>query len=155
MLHTKEGVFKIRYLFETLKFQNFKILSLWFCFWTLNNSTKMPSDMFYDEIRLTKFSFSHSESVLNKSAISFVLWWTKLDIICGTKLDKIVILPYFPYNPKVKLRLEVLLKKFHPRINLATLFSIKSYLLNTIKLFSGHENRSLAKSQKPLQVGYP
>jgi hypothetical protein len=42
-----------------------------------------------------------------------------------------------------------LFKKFHPRINLATLFSTKSYLLNTIKLFSGHENRSLTKSQKP------
>jgi hypothetical protein len=47
------------------------------------------------------------------------------------------------------LRFEVLFKKFHPRINLAT----KSYLLNTIKPFSGHENRSLTKSQKPLPGG--
>jgi hypothetical protein len=39
--------------------------------------------------------------------------------------------------PKAKLRLEVLFKKFHPRINLATLFSTKLYLLNTIKPFSG------------------
>jgi hypothetical protein len=53
-----------------------------------------------------------------------------------------VILPYFPYNPKAKLRLEDLFKKFYPRINLATLFSTKSYLLNTIKAFPGHENRS-------------
>jgi hypothetical protein len=29
------------------------------------------------------------------------------------------------------------------------------YLLNTIKPISGHENRSLTKSQKPLQDGYP
>jgi hypothetical protein len=48
-----------------------------------------------------------------------------------------------------------LIKKFHPRINLATFFSTKSYLLNTIETFSGHENRSLTKSQKPLKGGYP
>jgi hypothetical protein len=66
-----------------------------------------------------------------------------------------LILPYFPYNPKAKLRLEILFKKFHPRINLATLFWTKSYLLNTINPFSGHENRSLTKFQKPLQGGYP
>jgi hypothetical protein len=59
-----------------------------------------------------------------------------------------VILPYFPHNPKAKLRLEVLFKKFHLRIILATLFSTKSYLLNKIKPFSGHENCSLTKSQK-------
>jgi hypothetical protein len=64
-------------------------------------------------------------------------------------------LPHFPYNPKAKLRLEVLFKKFHPRIILATLFSTKSYLLNTIKPFSGLKNRSFTKSQKPLQGGYP
>jgi hypothetical protein len=50
-------------------------------------------------------------------------------------------------KPKAKLRLEVLFKKFHPKINLATLFSTKSYLLNRIKPFSRHENRSLTKSQ--------
>jgi hypothetical protein len=64
-----------------------------------------------------------------------------------------VILTYFPYNPKAKLRLEVLFKKFHPKIYLATLFPAKLYLLNAIKPFSGHENRSLTKSQKPLQWG--
>jgi hypothetical protein len=47
-----------------------------------------------------------------------------------------VILPYFPCDLKMKLRLEVLFKKFHARINLTTLFSTKSYLLNTIKPFS-------------------
>jgi hypothetical protein len=57
-------------------------------------------------------------------------------------------LPYFPYNPKEKLRLEVLFKKFNPRINRTPLFSSKMYLLTTIKPFSGHENRSLTKSQK-------
>jgi hypothetical protein len=66
-----------------------------------------------------------------------------------------VILPYFPYNFKMKLRLEVLFKKFHPRINLTTLFVTKLYLLNTIEPFLGHENRSLTKSQKPLQGEYP
>jgi hypothetical protein len=64
-----------------------------------------------------------------------------------------VILTYFPYNPKAKLGLEVLFKKFHARIKLATIFSTKSYLLNTIKPFSSHENRSLKKSQKHLQGG--
>jgi hypothetical protein len=64
-----------------------------------------------------------------------------------------VILPYFPYNLKIKFGLEVLFKKFHLRINLTTLFLTKSYLLNTIKLFSGHENRSLTKSQKNLYKG--
>jgi hypothetical protein len=86
--------------------------------------TKVPSVLFYDEIR-----------------------WTKL--------NKIVILPYFPYNPKAKLRLEVLFKKFHPRLNLTTFFLTKSYLLNTIKLFSGHENRSLTKFQKTFTRGVP
>jgi hypothetical protein len=73
--------------------------------------------------------------------------------ICCTKLDKTVILLYFPYNPKAKLRIEVLFKKFNPRINWTTLFSTKLYLLDTIKTFLGHENRSLTKSQKPLQGG--
>jgi hypothetical protein len=66
-----------------------------------------------------------------------------------------VILPYFPYNPEAKLRLEVLFKKFHPRINLTTLFLTKLYLLNTIKPFSGHENRSLKKSYKTFTRGAP
>jgi hypothetical protein len=66
-----------------------------------------------------------------------------------------VILPYFPYNPKAKLRLEILFKKFHPRINLTTLFWTKLYLLNTIKLFSGHENCSFTKSQKTYSRGVP
>jgi hypothetical protein len=86
--------------------------------------TKVPSVLFYDEIR-----------------------WTKL--------NKIVILPFFPYNPKMKLRLEVLFKKFHPRINLTTLFLTKSYLLNTIKPFSGHENRFLTIFQKTFTRGVP
>jgi hypothetical protein len=86
--------------------------------------TKVPSVLFYGEIR-----------------------WTKL--------NKIVILPYFPYNLKMKLRLEVLFKKFHPRINLTTLFLTKSYLLNTIKPFSGHENRFLTKFQKTFTRGVP
>jgi hypothetical protein len=73
--------------------------------------------------------------------------------ICLKKLDKIVILPYFPYDSKAKLRLEVSFRKFHPRINLATLFSTKSNLMNTIKRDSGHENRFVTKSQKPLQGG--
>jgi hypothetical protein len=68
--------------------------------------TKVPSVLFFEEIR-----------------------WTKL--------DKIVILPYFPYNTKAKLRLEVLFKKLHTRINLTTLFLTKLYLLSTIKPFSG------------------
>jgi hypothetical protein len=85
-------------------------------------------------------------------------WWIKVpsvlfyDEIRWTKLNKIVILPYFPYNLKMKLRLEVLFKKFHPRINLTTILLTKLYLLNMIKPFSGHENRSLTKSQKTFWV---
>jgi hypothetical protein len=75
------------------------------------------------------------------------------DEIRWTKLNKIVILPYFSYNLKMKLRLEVFFKKFHSRINLTTLFLTKLYLLNTIKLFS--ENRSLTKSQKTFIRGVP
>jgi hypothetical protein len=44
-----------------------------------------------------------------------------------------------------------LFKKFHPRLNRTTLFWTKSFLLNTIKPFSGHKNRSLTKSQTTLQ----
>jgi hypothetical protein len=52
-----------------------------------------------------------------------------------------------------------LFKEFHPRVNLTTLFLTKTYLLNTIKPFSDHENRSLGPKQqnleKPLSGGYP
>jgi hypothetical protein len=80
--------------------------------------------------------------------------------ICCTKLKKIVMFPHFPYKSlRAKLRFEVLSKRFHPRINLTALFFTKTYLLNTIKLFSDHENRSLGPKQqnleKPLLGGYP
>jgi hypothetical protein len=42
---------------------------------------------------------------------------------------------------------------FHPRINLATLFSTKSCLLNTIKPFSVYENRSLTKLKNLYKEG--
>jgi hypothetical protein len=58
-------------------------------------------------------------------------------------------------DPKTRLRFEILFKKTHPRINLTTLFLPKIYLLNTIKLFSSHENCPLTKSQNPLQRGNP
>jgi hypothetical protein len=115
---------------KTVPWQNFEknvgtwISKFWvFCFVSGHQykySTKVPSDLFYDEIRWTKFSFSHSESEfvwevplrlkvlllvlsylsvleyfsstlvrvlsyvlnttsLNKSAISFVLWWNSLN----------------------------------------------------------------------------
>jgi hypothetical protein len=61
--------------------------------------------------------------------------------------------------PRAQLRFEVLFKRFHPRIDLTTLFSTKTYLLNTIKLFSDHENRSLEPKQQNLEKtllgGYP
>jgi hypothetical protein len=42
---------------------------------------------------------------------------------------------------RVKLRsFSVLFKKFHPRIDLTTLFLTKLYLVNTINPFSGHKN---------------
>jgi hypothetical protein len=56
---------------------------------------------------------------------------------------------------RAKLRFEVLFKRFHS----TTLFLTKTYLLNTIKLFPDHENRSLGPKQqylkKPLLGGYP
>jgi hypothetical protein len=87
-------------------------------------------------------NFVISSPLLNKKSLNkpISLFYGEIG---WTKLNKIVILPYFPYNPKAKLRLEVLFKKFHPRLNLAT------------QLFSGHENRSLTKSQQPLQGWYP
>jgi hypothetical protein len=60
---------------------------------------------------------------------------------------------------RAKLRFEVLFKRFYPKVNLTTLFLTETYLLNTIKLFSDHENRSLGPKQqnleKPLLGGYP
>jgi hypothetical protein len=44
-----------------------------------------------------------------------------------------------------------LFKKFHPRINLTTLFLTKIYILNTIKPFSGHKNRLLGLKQQNLK----
>jgi hypothetical protein len=85
--------------------------------------------------------------VRKKKAIKFVLWWKNW--------TKNRFLPYYPYIPKAKLRLKVLFKKFHGRINRTTLYSTKSYLMNTIKQILGHENRFLTKSQIPLQGGYP
>jgi hypothetical protein len=49
------------------------------------------------------------------------------------------------------LRFEVLFKKFHPRINLTTLFFTKIYLRNTFKLLLGHENWSLGPKQHNLK----
>jgi hypothetical protein len=135
----------------------------------------VPSDLFYDDIRFINFSFFIlSRNLYGRYPKDSKFWdseylvvfkmqksWTKVpsvlfyDEIRWTKLNKIVILPYFPYNPKAKLRLEDFFKKFHPRINLNTLFLTKSYLLNTTKPFSGHENRSLPKFPKTFTRGVP
>jgi hypothetical protein len=53
--------------------------------------------------------------------------------------------------PRAKLRFEVFFKKFHPKINLTTLFLTKIYTLNTIKPFSGHKNRPLGLKQQNLK----
>jgi hypothetical protein len=60
---------------------------------------------------------------------------------------------FFKLDPKARLRFEILFKKFYPRINMTTLFLTIMYLLNTMKPFSSHANRSMTKSQKPLQGG--
>jgi hypothetical protein len=58
----------------------------------------------------------------------------------------------FPIQvPRAKLRFEVLFKKFLPRINLTTFFLTKTYILNTIKLFSGHRNQPLGLKQQTLK----
>jgi hypothetical protein len=49
---------------------------------------------------------------------------------------------------RVKLRFEVMFKKFHPRINLTTLFLTKTYILNTIQPFLGHKNGPLELKQQ-------
>jgi hypothetical protein len=58
----------------------------------------------------------------------------------------------FPIQvPRAKLRFEVLFKKFYARRNLTAFFLTKTYILNTIKPFTGHENRPLGlKQQKNL-----
>jgi hypothetical protein len=80
--------------------------------------------------------------------------------ICWINLNKTVILLYFPYKSLGrKLRFEVLFKKFHPKINMTTLFLTKIYLLNTKMAFCGDENWYLGPKQqnldKPLLGGYP
>jgi hypothetical protein len=103
-------------------------------------------------LKISKFwlcSYLLNTKMRKKSAINFVLWWNLLN-----KTGQHSFLPYFSFNPKAKLRFEVTFKKFRPRMNLATLFSTKTYLLHTIKPFSGHENRYLTRSQKSLQGGY-
>jgi hypothetical protein len=92
----------------------------------------VPSDLFYNEIRLINFSFPHSESEFEWEVPLGLKFWSSeylvifkmqkcsakvpsvliYDEIRCTKLNKIVILPYFSYNLKMKLRLEVLFKKF-------------------------------------------
>jgi hypothetical protein len=58
-------------------------------------------------------------------------------------------------EPKARLRFEILFKKTHHKINLATLFLTKIYLLNTIKPFSSHEICPLTKISKPFTKGVP
>jgi hypothetical protein len=38
-----------------------------FCFWSPNYSTKVPSDLFYDEIRWTKFPFRHFKTEFDEN----------------------------------------------------------------------------------------
>jgi hypothetical protein len=85
----------------------------------------MQSDLFYDEVCLTKL----------------------------TKIENSDFAPFPMQDFKAKLRFKVFFKKFYPRINLTTLLLTKNYLLNMIKPFSGYENRSFAKTQKPFQKG--
>jgi hypothetical protein len=81
-------------------------------------------------LKISKFwllSYLLNTKVRKKSALKFVLWWNLLN-----KTGQNRFLPYFPCKPKEKLRLEVLFKKFHPRINRTILFSTRSILPNTI-----------------------
>jgi hypothetical protein len=97
-------------------------------------------------LEISKFwlsSYLLNTKLWKKSAIKFVLCWNLM-----IKTGQSSFLPCFPYNPRAKLRLEVFFKKLHPRINRTTLFSTSLYLLNTIKPFLSHENRSLTKSKK-------
>jgi hypothetical protein len=96
-------------------------------------------------------SYLLNTKTLKKSAIKFVLWWN-----LSNKTGQNSFLPFFPYNPKAKLTLEVLFKKFYPRINRTTLFQLNCPFEDG-KPFSSHENnRFLTKSQKKkLQGGAP
>jgi hypothetical protein len=58
----------------------------------------------------------------------------ELVMITPQKIKNCSNLSIFPIQvPRAKLRFEVLFKRFHPRINLTTLFCPKIYLLNRIK----------------------
>jgi hypothetical protein len=114
-------------------------------------------NLFYDWIYWTKlnktviFSFfpiSHIKSALQKCRqfCSMVKFVEKIEQNSDFAL-------FFKWDPKARLRFEILFKKFHPRINMTTLFLTIMYLLNTMKPFSSHANRSMTKSQKPLQGG--
>jgi hypothetical protein len=68
--------------------------------------------------------------------------------ICYEQTDKNSDFALFPIqDPRVKLRFKVLFKKFHPRINLTTLFLTKIYLL-TLR----PKKQNL---KKPVLGGYP
>jgi hypothetical protein len=66
--------------------------------------------------------------ILNKSAVRFVLWWNLMN-----KTEQNSGFAQFSiWDPKARLRFDVLFKKFHSRINLTKKFCTKTYLLNTI-----------------------
>jgi hypothetical protein len=67
-------------------------------------------------------------------------------------MTKIVILPCFPYKNPGEVKIRSLVQEIsYPRIKMTTLFSTKTYLLNTIKSFLGHETWSLGPKQPNLK----
>jgi hypothetical protein len=94
------------------------------------------------------FNTQNSKILSEPLSLKYKIVELKCDRIYSmmTFVEQNLILSYFLFPiqvPRAKLRFKVLFKRFHPRINLTTLFFTKTYLLNTIKPFSDHENRSL------------
>jgi hypothetical protein len=69
-----------------LKFSNFKILSMQFCFWTPNYWTKMPLDLFYCEICLTKLSFQSKFEWEVPLGLKISQFWVRI-LFSNTKLQ--------------------------------------------------------------------
>jgi hypothetical protein len=90
------------------KFPNKKNLMRKSSAWILSTYCKLYSKFWVLRHYLSNWK------LLNKSAIRFVLWWHLLNTL------------FLIQVPRAKFRFEFLSKKFHPRLNLTTLFVTKA-----------------------------
>jgi hypothetical protein len=154
----------IRNLYErTLKIYKFQNSDYVLLFLAPKYSKIVPSELFYDEIRLTKFSFSHSESeflwvvqfglqisefwassfLLNKKLLGKQIFF--YGEICWIKLNKLVILTDFPYETLMR----SFVQEFHSRTNLreeTNIFHIFIY-----SMYNDSKNQNFTKNLKNLK----